>query len=221
MTSGGSAVLPRLPQHVQAVDLALQLQVRNDHVDPLIAQHLDGVLARVDRQGLNGQLAESLHHAVGMIALVVHDQDDRSAPPNAIRRVGDSFLFCPMTIQDSYPRIVFPITLPTEATAPHDTVGTAAAIIRPGWSLFYTRNLRPSRGDRIIPRANPKSSNKRRGAPHCRGRPPCLPYSRATTGSGRGPQRGILRWESLRKRDLLAFRVPVAPAGGIPGASVG
>ena len=87
MTSVGSPLLLRLPQHVQPIDLAFQLQVRYDHVDPLVAQHLDGVLARVDRQGLDGQLAEGLHHAVGMVPLVVHDQDDR-------------FLLCPMTTQN-------------------------------------------------------------------------------------------------------------------------
>jgi hypothetical protein len=78
--------LTGLAQHVQTIDLPFQLQVGHDHIDRLVPQHLDRVLARVDRQGLDRQLAEGLDNPVGVIPLVVHHQDDR-------------LVFCPMTAQ--------------------------------------------------------------------------------------------------------------------------
>jgi hypothetical protein len=75
---GGTAVVPRLPQHIQAVRLPLQFQIRYDHVDVLIPQHVDGILPRVDGERLDRQPAEGLDNAVGMVPLIVHNHHNRS-----------------------------------------------------------------------------------------------------------------------------------------------
>jgi hypothetical protein len=65
------------PQHVQAIDLPVELQIGHHDIDALVAQHLDGMLARVDSQGFDDrQASQRLDDAVGMISLVIHDEND-------------------------------------------------------------------------------------------------------------------------------------------------
>jgi len=72
---GRIAVLPGLAQHVQAVGLTFQLQIRHNHVHPAATHHLDGVLTGVDRQSLDRQTLQGLDDPIGVVSLVVYDQN--------------------------------------------------------------------------------------------------------------------------------------------------
>ena len=68
-------MLFRLFEHGQSVDVAAEFQVGDDDVNLLIANYLQGVFAAVDGDCLGAELLERLGDSVGVVTLIVNDQD--------------------------------------------------------------------------------------------------------------------------------------------------